>query len=96
MIKRLKCLCACLPLLVSGMAHAQVFPDNEARRAILDLRADVKRITEDNKKNFDKIQSDKLAAELLDASNNLGAAVKRREETHKMAEANKAFSHFRF
>jgi small subunit ribosomal protein S7 len=32
----------------------------------------------------------------MDASNNLGAAVKRREETHKMAEANKAFSHFRF
>jgi chromosome segregation ATPase len=76
MIKRLKCLCACLPLLVSGMAHAQVFPDNEARRAILDLRADVKRITEDNKKNFDKIQSDKLAADLeLKKSNDLIAKL---------------------
>ena len=41
-------------------------------------------------------QVDKLAAEFMDASNNLGAAVKRREETHKMAEANKAFSHFKW
>ena len=63
MITRFKYLCACLPLLVSGVAQAQVFPDNEARRAILDLRADVKRISEDNKKNFDKIQADKLAAD---------------------------------
>ena len=38
----------------------------------------------------------KLAAELVDASNGLGAAVKRREDTHKMAEANKAFSHFKW
>lgn len=38
----------------------------------------------------------KLAAELLDASNNRGAAVKKREDTHKMAEANKAFSHYRW
>ena len=48
------------------------------------------------RKRNGKSMSDKLAAEFLDASNNLGAAVKRREETHKMAEANKAFSHFRF
>ncbi|BAJ63034.1 30S ribosomal protein S7 [Anaerolinea thermophila] len=39
--------------------------------------------------------SEKLAAELLDANNNQGAAVRKREETHKMAEANRAFSHFR-
>ncbi len=39
--------------------------------------------------------SEKLAAELLDASNNLGATVKKREDTHKMAEANKAFAHYR-
>ncbi len=43
-----------------------------------------------------KSMSEKLAAELVDASNGLGAAVKRREDTHKMAEANKAFSHFRW
>ena len=38
----------------------------------------------------------KLAAELLDAINERGAAVKKREDTHKMAEANKAFAHFRW
>ena len=39
---------------------------------------------------------DRLAAELLDASNNRGTAVKKREDTHKMAEANRAFSHYRW
>lgn len=38
----------------------------------------------------------RLAGELLDASENKGSAIKKREETHKMAEANKAFSHFRW
>jgi small subunit ribosomal protein S7 len=38
----------------------------------------------------------KLAGELLDASENKGTAVKRREDTHRMAEANKAFAHFRW
>ena len=40
--------------------------------------------------------ADRLANELLDASNGLGATVKRREDTHKMAEANKAFAHYRW
>jgi small subunit ribosomal protein S7 len=40
--------------------------------------------------------SEKLAAELLDAFNNRGAAVKKRDDTHKMAEANKAFAHYRW
>jgi small subunit ribosomal protein S7 len=39
--------------------------------------------------------SDKLAAELMDAANNTGNAIRKREETHKMAEANRAFSHYR-
>jgi len=39
---------------------------------------------------------EKLAAELIDASNNTGGSVKRREDTHKMAEANKAFAHYRW
>ena len=43
-----------------------------------------------------KSMSEKLAFELLDASNNVGGAVKRKEETHRMAESNKAFSHFRY
>jgi small subunit ribosomal protein S7 len=40
--------------------------------------------------------AEKLAAELMDASNGVGAAVKRREDTHRMAEANRAFSHFKW
>jgi small subunit ribosomal protein S7 len=44
----------------------------------------------------DKSMADKLAAEFLAASNNEGGAVKKREDTHKMAEANKAFAHFRW
>lgn len=42
-----------------------------------------------------KTFSEKLAAELMDAANNAGSAVRKREETHKMAEANRAFSHYR-
>ena len=43
-----------------------------------------------------KSMPDKLAGELMDAANGAGGAIKRREETHKMAESNKAFSHFRY
>ena len=51
--------------------------------------------------NYDRARSEKtmqerLAAELLDASNNTGGAVKKRDDTHKMAEANKAFAHYRW
>jgi small subunit ribosomal protein S7 len=44
----------------------------------------------------EKTMADRLAGEVLDASNGAGAAVKRREDTHKMAEANKAFAHYRW
>ena len=44
----------------------------------------------------EKTMIDRLCNELLDASNGLGAAVKRREDTHKMAESNKAFAHYRW
>ncbi|WP_150461741.1 30S ribosomal protein S7 [Nesterenkonia ebinurensis] len=44
----------------------------------------------------EKTMTDRLMNEILDASNGLGAAVKRREDTHKMAEANKAFAHYRW
>jgi small subunit ribosomal protein S7 len=43
-----------------------------------------------------KTMQEKLAGELMDAANGVGATIKRREETHKMAESNKAFSHFRY
>ncbi len=44
----------------------------------------------------EKTMQDRLSAELLDAANNRGSAVKKREDTHRMAEANKAFSHYRW
>ena len=48
------------------------------------------------RKRGEKTMVEKLAKELMDASNGLGSAVKKREDTHKMAEANKAFAHYRF
>ncbi len=44
----------------------------------------------------EKYMRERLANELMDAANNTGAAVKKREDTHKMAEANKAFAHYRY
>ena len=44
----------------------------------------------------EKTMEERLAAEIIDASNNTGASVKKREDTHKMAEANKAFAHYRW
>ena len=48
------------------------------------------------RKRSEREMSKKLAAELMDAFNNTGASVKKKEDTHRMAEANKAFAHFRF
>ena len=48
------------------------------------------------KRNSERTMEEKVAGELLDAYNNQGAAIKRRDEMHRMAEANKAFAHFRF
>ncbi|OBR93033.1 MULTISPECIES: 30S ribosomal protein S7 [Clostridium] len=49
-----------------------------------------------SKKRNEKYMRERLASELMDAANNTGAAVKKREDTHKMAEANKAFAHYRY
>jgi len=62
------------------------------RRQALALRW----ITLYSRKRGEKTQEERLAKELLDASNNTGAAVKKKEDMHKMAEANKAFAHYRF
>lgn len=48
------------------------------------------------KERAEKTMKEKLAAELIDAANNRGASVKKKEAVHKMAEANKAFAHYRF
>ena len=49
-----------------------------------------------SRKRAGKTMADKLAAEIADAFNNQGGAFKRKEDMHKMAEANRAFAHFRF
>ena len=49
-----------------------------------------------SRKRGEQTMTERLAGELLDASNNRGSAVKKREDTHRMAEANKAFSHYRW
>jgi small subunit ribosomal protein S7 len=48
------------------------------------------------RKRSERTMRERLAAEILDATNNLGAAVKKKDDTHKMAEANKAFAHYRW
>ncbi len=67
----------------------EVRPD---RRQALALRW----LTMFSRKRGEKTMCDRLAAELMDAANNTGASVKRKEDMHKMAEANKAFAHYRF
>ena len=53
-------------------------------------------LTEFSRKRSEKTQAERLANEIMDAANNTGAAVKRKEEMHRMADANKAFAHYRF
>ena len=62
------------------------------RRQTLGLRW----LTNYSRARSEKTMIERLAGELMDACNNTGASVKKREDTHKMAEANKAFSHFRW
>ncbi len=67
----------------------EIRPD---RRRTLGLRW----LTTYSRKRGEKTMEDRLAGEILDALNNTGGACKKKEETHKMAEANKAFAHFRW
>ena len=53
-------------------------------------------LIEASRKRGENTMMDRLSAELMDASNNRGSAVKKREDTHKMAEANRAFAHYRW
>ena len=67
----------------------EVRPD---RRMTLGLRW----LTSYSRKRNEKTMKERLANELMDAANSLGASVKKREDTHKMAESNKAFAHYRW
>src|SRR5438034_828096 len=76
-----------------GVATYQVPVEvRQERRVALAMRWLIEYAKERGEKTMDQ----KLAAELMDAANNRGNAVKKREDTHKMAEANKAFAHYRW
>ena len=77
---------------VGGATYQVPVEVRTERRQALAIRWIINAARERN----DKTMVDRLASELLDASNNRGAAVKKREDTHRMAEANRAFSHYRW
>lgn len=79
------------PRRVGGATYQVPMEVPTERRVALAMRW----ITDSARSRTGKSLSEKLSAELMDAANNTGNAVRKREETHKMAEANRAFSHYR-
>ena len=77
---------------VGGTNYQVPIEVRPARRQTLGLRW----LTNYSRNRSEKTMKERLAGEIMDACNNTGSAVKKREDTHKMAEANKAFSHFRW
>ena len=77
---------------VGGANYQVPMEVRPARRQTLGLRW----LTAYARKRSERTMAERLAGEILDAANNTGAAVKKRDEVHKAAEANKAFAHFRW
>ena len=77
---------------VGGATYQVPIEVKPERRQALALRW----MTMFSRKRGEKTMEDRLANELMDAANNTGASVKKKEDMHKMAEANKAFAHYRF
>jgi small subunit ribosomal protein S7 len=77
---------------VGGATYQVPVEVRTSRRQALGIRWIISAARDRNEKTM----TERLSAELLDASNNRGNAVKKREDTHKMAEANRAFSHYRW
>ncbi len=77
---------------VGGATYQVPVEVRQTRSTTLALRW----IVQFSRNRREKTMADRLAGELLDASNGAGAAVKRKEDTHKMAEANRAFAHYRW
>ena len=77
---------------VGGSTYQVPIEVRADRRQTLGLRW----LTNYSRARGEKTMKERLAGEILDASNNLGNAVKKREDTHKMAESNKAFAHYRW
>ena len=77
---------------IGGATYQVPIEVKPERRQALGLRW----ITMFSRKRSEKTQIDRLANEIMDAANNTGASVKRKEEMHRMSDANKAFAHYRF
>ncbi len=77
---------------VGGATYQVPMEVRPVRRQALGLRW----LTLYARKRNEKTMEDRLAGEIMDALNNVGGAVKKKDDTHKMAEANKAFSHFKW
>jgi small subunit ribosomal protein S7 len=77
---------------VGGATYQVPIEVRQGRGTTLALRW----VTQYARQRREHTMAERLANELLDASNNVGASVKRREDTHKMADANKAFAHYRW
>lgn len=77
---------------VGGATYQVPMEVHPARRQTLGLRW----LTTFSRKRGEKTMMERLAAELMDAANNTGASVKKKEEMHKMAEANRAFAHYKW
>ena len=77
---------------VGGATYQVPMEIRPERRQTLALRW----LVEFSRKRGEKTMAERLAGEIMDAANNTGAAVKRKEEMHRMAEANKAFAHYRW
>ena len=77
---------------VGGATYQVPMEVRPARRQTLGLRW----LTAYSRARSERTMAERLAGEIMDAANNTGSAVKKREDTHKMAESNKAFAHFRW
>ena len=77
---------------VGGATYQVPMDVRPARRQTLGLRW----LTNYSRARSERTMAERLANEIMDAANNTGSAVKKREDTHKMAESNKAFAHFRW
>ena len=77
---------------VGGATYQVPIEVRPERRQTLGLRW----LTKYSRERNERTMKERLAGEILDAVNNMGGAVKKKDDTHKMAEANKAFSHFRW
>ena len=77
---------------IGGATYQVPIEVRPERRQALGLRW----LTMFSRKRGEKTMEDRLAGEIMDAANNTGSAVKRKDDMHKMAEANKAFAHYRF